>query len=69
MTSLLILCFCQKLETLQYQAADAATRVRQGAPQGKLFEELGLETLKSRWLFRFENRIKRKLSQESQENY
>ena len=43
--------FHQSLESLQYSTAIAITRVIRGKSSQKLFQELGLETLKSRrWL-------------------
>ena len=44
----------QTLESLQYSAAIAITRAIRGTSSEKLFQELGLETLKSRcWLRKF----------------
>ena len=40
--------FCEKLETLQYQAALAITGAIQGTSRDKIYHELGLESLKSR---------------------
>ena len=43
--------FCKKNESVQYNTALAITGVNQGTSREKLYEELGLETLKSRrWL-------------------
>ena len=44
--------FCNKLETLQYNAALAITGSVQGTSKVKLFKELGLESFKSRRWFR-----------------
>ena len=45
--------FCEKLESVQYKAALAKTGAIQGSSRGKLYEELGLESLKSRrWYMR-----------------
>ena len=44
----------QSLESLQYNAVMAITRSIRGTSSDKLFQELGLETLKSRpWLRKF----------------
>ena len=40
--------FCEKLESLQYKAALAITGVIQGTSRDKIYQELGLESLKSR---------------------
>ena len=40
--------FCDKLESVQYKAALAVTRAIQGTSRDKLYQELGLESLKSR---------------------
>ena len=47
-TNLITLLFVKKVESFQYKAALAITGANQGTSQEKLFEELGLETLKSR---------------------
>ena len=39
--------FCQKIESVQYEAALAITGTIQGTSQEKLLDELGLETRKS----------------------
>ena len=43
--------FNQRLECIQYNAAIAIARAIRGASSGKHFQELGLETLKSRLWF------------------
>ena len=40
--------FCEKLETVQYKIALAITGAIQGSSRGKIYQELGLESLKSR---------------------
>ena len=40
--------FCNKLESVQYKAAIAIAGARQGTSCDKLYQELGLESLKSR---------------------
>ena len=40
--------FCKKLESLQYKTALAITGAIQGTSRDKIYQELGLETLKSR---------------------
>ena len=44
--------FCNKLESIQYNAALAITGAIQGTSKVKLYKELGLEFLKSRRWFR-----------------
>ena len=44
--------FCQKLESAQYKAALAITGDIQDTSRDKIFQELGLESLKSRRWFR-----------------
>ena len=44
--------FCGKLESVQYRAALAITGTIQGTFREKIFQELGLESLKSRKWFR-----------------
>ena len=44
--------FCQKIETVQYNAALAITSAIKGTSQIKLHNELGLEPLEFRWWFR-----------------
>ena len=44
--------FCQKIETVQYNAALAITSAINGTSQIKLHNELGLEPLEFRWWFR-----------------
>ena len=44
--------FCQKLESHQYNAALAITRAVRGTSQTKIYQELGLESLKFRRYFR-----------------
>ena len=41
-------CFCEKIESVQYKAALAITGAIQGSSRERLYEELGLESLKSR---------------------
>ena len=48
MTNLRMNLFCEKLKSLQYKAALAMTGVMQGTSRDKIYQELGLETLKSR---------------------
>ena len=40
--------FCEKLESVQYKAALAITGAKQGTSRDKLYQELCLESLKSR---------------------
>ena len=40
--------FCEKLESVQHKAALAVTGAIQGASRDKIYQELGLESLKSR---------------------
>ena len=40
--------FCEKLESVQYEAALAITGAMQGTSRDKIYQELGLESLKSR---------------------
>ena len=40
--------FCEKLESVQYKAAQAITGAIQGSSREKLYQELGLESLKLR---------------------
>ena len=40
--------FCEKLESVQYKDALAITGAIQGSSREKLYQELGLESLKSR---------------------
>ena len=44
--------FCQKIETIQYNAALAITGAIKGTSQTKLYNELGLESFKFRPWFR-----------------
>ena len=44
--------FCEKLESAQYKAALSITGAIQGTSCEKIFQELGLESLKSRRWFR-----------------
>ena len=44
--------FHQKLESIQYNAALAITGAIRGSSREKLYQELGLESLKQRWWFR-----------------
>ena len=42
--------FCEKLESVQYKAALAITYAIQGTSRNKIYEELGIESLKAgRW--------------------
>ena len=41
-------CFCEKLESAQYKASLAITGDIRGLSREKLYQELGLESLKSR---------------------
>ena len=46
--------FCEKLESAQYKATLEITGAIQGTSREKIFQELGLESLKSRrWFRRF----------------
>ena len=46
--------FCEKLQSVQYKAALAITSVIQGISHDKIYQELGLKSLKSiRWYKRF----------------
>ena len=40
--------FCDKIESVQYKASLAITGAIQGTSRSKLYQELGLESLKSR---------------------
>ena len=40
--------FCEKLESVQYKAALAITGAIQGTSRDKIYEKLGLESLKAR---------------------
>ena len=44
--------FCQKIESIQYQAALAITGAIHGTSQTKLYKELGIESMKLRQWFR-----------------
>ena len=44
----LIISFFEKLESVQYKAALAITGAIQGMPRNKIYEELGIESLKAR---------------------
>ena len=44
--------FCKKLESVQHKAALAITGAIKGTPREKIFQELGLESLKSQSCFR-----------------
>ena len=44
--------FCEKLESVQYKAALAITGAIQGSSRERLYQELGLESLKSRRWYR-----------------
>ena len=56
--------FCQKTESMQYNAALAITEAIKGTSQTKLYKELGLQMLKfsRHWLRRFCNLLKTKIS-------
>ena len=42
--------FCEKIESVQYKAALAVTGAIRGTSRDKIYQELGLESLKSwRW--------------------
>ena len=43
---------CQKIESIQHQAALAITGAIHGTPQTKLYNELGIESMKLRQWFR-----------------
>ena len=43
-------CFSDKIETVQYNAALAITGAIRGTSKEKLYQALGLEFLKDRWL-------------------
>ena len=40
--------FCQKIESVQYKVTLAITGAKQGTSRDKIYQELGLESLKSR---------------------
>ena len=42
--------FCEKIESIQYKAALAITGAIQGTSRERIYQELGLESLKSRRL-------------------
>ena len=44
--------FCEKLESVQYEAALAIIGAVQGTSGNKIYEELGIESLKSRRWYR-----------------
>ena len=44
--------FCQKIQTVQFNAVLAITSVIKGTSQVKLYNQLGLESLEFRWWFR-----------------
>ena len=44
--------FCEKLESVQYKALLAITGALQGTSHSKIYQELGLESLKSRRWYR-----------------
>ena len=44
--------FCEKLESVQYEAALAIIGTVQGTSGNKIYEELGIESLKSRRWYR-----------------
>ena len=51
--------FCEKLESVQYKAAIAITGAIQGTSRDKIYEELGLESLKARrWCKRLSGMFK-----------
>ena len=43
--------FCEKLKSTQYKVALTVTNAKEGTPREKIFQELGLEPLKSRRSF------------------
>ena len=53
MIDLLMLFLVKKLESLQFKAAVAITEVMKGNFQESLFEESGLEKLKSPWWIKY----------------
>ena len=57
MTNLKINIFCEKLESVQYKAALATTGAIQGTCRDKIYQELGLESLKSRRWYKGRSRI------------
>ena len=57
--------FCEKLESVQYEAALAITGAIQGTSREKIFQELGLESLKSRRWFRHLSCIFKKMKNEA----
>ena len=44
--------FCEKLESVQYKAALAVTGAIQGTSRNKIYEELGIASLKARRWYR-----------------
>ena len=48
MTSHKMNLFYEKIESVQYKVALAITGTTQGTPRDKMYQELGLESLKSR---------------------
>ena len=48
MSNLKMNLFCKKLESVQYKATLAITGTIQGTSRDKIYQELGLESLKSR---------------------
>ena len=52
MTNQTTIQFCSKIESVQYNAALALTGAIRGTSQTKLYIELGLESLRSRWWFK-----------------
>ena len=60
--------FCEKLEYIEYKAALAITGAIQGSSREKIYQELGLESLKSkRWYRRLSCRFK--IMKEKAPNY
>ena len=46
------MCFCEKLESVQYKAALAITGAIKGIFRNKIYEELGIESPKARRWYR-----------------
>ena len=65
MTNLKINLFCKKLESVQYKAALATTGAIQGTSRDKIYQELGLESLKSRRWYKGRSRIFKMIKEEA----
>ena len=65
MTNLKINLFCEKLESVQYKAALATTGAIQGTSRDKIYQELGLESLKSRRWYKGRSRIFKIIKEEA----